>query len=185
MANTPLKENGAGGLVCKALRGLRLLANTPLSTHIFYVTCGQWLRRVLSTPSTEFQYYHTVMFITTHLFDMCSSMPASLPSRPHTPMGMRPCIDQGHHPMGCDPIAEATEGRGLQRRRSSRAGGQRLVVENSGRTRYLHLATMNCILVGALISVKSRGGILRCCFPVVCGQGGGGGGGGGAGGVPG
>jgi hypothetical protein len=40
MAHTPLRKNGAGELVCKGLRGLRLLANTPLSTHIFGVTCG-------------------------------------------------------------------------------------------------------------------------------------------------
>jgi hypothetical protein len=31
-----------------------------------------------------------------------------------------------------------------------------------------HPAIMHCILVGALLSVKSRGGILRRCFLVVC-----------------
>ena len=86
MANTPLRKNGAGGLVGKALWGLRPLANTPLSTHIFWCDMctldHRWFRRVLSTPSTEFQYYPIVMFITTHLFDMCSSMPG------HGPMGM-------------------------------------------------------------------------------------------------
>ena len=43
MADTPLRKNGAGGLVCKGLRGLRPLANTPLSTHIFGVTCGHMI----------------------------------------------------------------------------------------------------------------------------------------------
>ena len=65
-------------------------------------------------------------------------------------------------PRAAAHLSAEREGRGLQRRRSSRAGGQRLAVENSGRTWYLKNMHWDHRHIVAILMVGLRPVPRRC-----------------------